>query len=220
MVAYIPGNAVAEVGELPLPRGVETVVFCPQVSTRCSTDGLLFVSDHGVGGRGYIRDMTFPAAGELYAYDWPLFYQDIRWNVAQRVHGLTWRAWATTDRHQRWRRVAAAAGVAVSPRCSHKGRLWAYACGWCAPCSPDSVTSHFGAAGIGAGVAAGQHIVAWPSTAFFAAAAKHAAEVAATRARFAVVGAVVLMQKDHCIRRCLQLNSVNFVFLAAGGYIL
>ena len=47
---------------------------------------MLFVSDPSThGGWGYIPDMTFHAGGELHAYDYPLFYRDIRRNAAERV---------------------------------------------------------------------------------------------------------------------------------------
>jgi len=56
------------------------------VDARCSAEGMLFVSDPAtVGGWSYIPDMTFPAGGELHAYDYPLFYRDIRLNAWQRV---------------------------------------------------------------------------------------------------------------------------------------
>ena len=56
------------------------------VGARCGAKGNLFVDpDPGSRAWGYFADMTNPAGGELHAFDFPLFYRNIRLNVLERV---------------------------------------------------------------------------------------------------------------------------------------
>ena len=70
------------------------------VSARCGRDGMLYVQedtdckqfcseytpqDAALGKWPYLEDMTFKAGGEYHAFDYQLFYHDIRLNAIERV---------------------------------------------------------------------------------------------------------------------------------------
>ena len=69
------------------------------VSARCDpVSGMLYVKPGPAffNSWGYFEDMTFKARGELHAYDYPLFYRNIRVNAQERVDA--WLA-ARTSSH-------------------------------------------------------------------------------------------------------------------------
>ena len=90
-------------GAMPVTGHLFLTGFDEQlVSAACSKEGMLFVSDPApAGGWGYIPDMTFQAGGELHAYDFPLFYRDIRRNAWVRVRAFLQQQAKAQPREQR-----------------------------------------------------------------------------------------------------------------------
>lgn len=57
--------------------------FDEQLVDAWCEDGILYVTKPE--GWGYIEDMTYDGGGELHAFDYPLFYRNIRNNAVDRV---------------------------------------------------------------------------------------------------------------------------------------